>query len=152
MAEQVQIVIDPMRLRDIPGVLVVEKLSFTTPWSRNAFLSELLENDRAYYVVAKVKERVVGYAGIWLIAGEGHVTNVAVHPEFRRQGVGRRLMLTLEELIRSRGGDRLTLEVRVSNHWAQHLYRTLGFEAYGLRKGYYRDNNEDAVIMWKELK
>lgn len=151
MAEQVQVVIDPMRLRDIPGVLIVEKLCFTTPWSRSAFLSELLENERAYYVVAKVKDRVVGYGGVWLIAGEGHITNVAVHPEFQRRGIGRRIMLTLEELVRSRGGDRLTLEVRVSNVWARHLYRSLGFYDGGLRKGYYRDNNEDAVIMWKDL-
>ena len=77
-----------MRLRDIPGVLIVEKLCFTTPWSRSAFFSELLENERAYYVVAKVKDRVVGYGGVWLIAGEGHITNVAVHPEFQRQGIG----------------------------------------------------------------
>lgn len=151
MGEQTQIVIDPMRLRDIPGVLVVERLSFPTPWSRHAFLSELFENDRAYYIVAKVKERIIGYAGVWLIAGEGHVTNVAVHPDFRKLGIGRRLLATLEELIRSRNGDRLTLEVRVTNVWAQHLYRSLGFRNTGLRKGYYRDNNEDAVIMWKEL-
>lgn len=150
-ADQIQVVIDPMRLKDVPDVLAVERLCFTTPWSRQAFLSELLENDRAFYVVAKVADRVVGYAGVWLIAGEGHITNVAVHPDYRRRGIGRRLMLTLEELVRSRGGDRLTLEVRVSNVWAQHLYRSLGFEPRGLRKGYYRDNNEDAVIMWKEL-
>lgn len=151
MGDQIQIVIDPMRLRDVPGVLVVERLSFPTPWSRQAFLSELFENDRAYYIVAKDKDRVIGYAGIWLIAGEGHVTNVAVHPDYRQQGIGRRLLVTLEELIRNRGGDRLTLEVRVSNTWAQHLYQSLGYVAAGLRKGYYRDNNEDAVIMWKEL-
>lgn len=151
MAKQTEIVIDPMRLRDVPGVLVVEKHSFPTPWSRHAFLSELFENDRAYYIVAKAEDRIVGYAGVWLIAGEGHVTNVAVHPEFRQQGVGRQLMETLEALVRSRGGDRLTLEVRVSNDTAQRLYERLGYRGHGVRKGYYRDNNEDALIMWKEL-
>lgn len=151
MGKQAQVVIDPMRLRDIPGVLIVERLSFPTPWTRQMFLSELFDNDRAYYIVAKIDDRVIGYAGIWFIAGEGHVTNIAVHPDFRKQGVGRRLLQTLEDMIRSRGGDRMTLEVRVSNYWAQHLYRSMGFVATGIRKGYYRDNNEDAVIMWKEL-
>lgn len=151
MGKQKQIVIDPMRLRDLPGVLIVERLSFPTPWSRQAFLSELFENDRAYYIVAKQGERIVGYGGIWFIAGEGHITNIAVHPECRKQGIGRRLLHTLEEMIRLRGGDRLTLEVRVSNVWAQHLYETFGFRKAGMRKGYYRDNNEDAVVMWKQL-
>lgn len=152
MGEPVQFVIDPMRVRDIPDVMRIEKASFTTPWSRAAFLSELLENDRAYYMVAKVDRRAVAYIGVWLIAGEGHITNVAVHPDHRRRGIGRKLMQTIEQLVRSRGGDRLTLEVRKSNSWAQHLYQSLGYRAAGLRKGYYRDNNEDAIIMWKELK
>ena len=151
MAEQVQIVIDPMRVRDIPDIMRIERLSFTTPWTRGAFLSELLENDRAYYIVAKVNAKAVAYIGVWLISGEGHITNVAVHPDYRRQGIGRRLMLAAEELVLARGGDRVTLEVRKSNEWAQHLYRKLGFEEQGIRRGYYRDNNEDAIIMWKDL-
>ena len=145
------VVIDPMRLRDLGDILKIEKLSFTTPWSKQAFLSELLENDRAYYLVAKVGDRAVGYIGVWLIAGEGHITNVAVHPDYRGQGIGRRLLLAIEEIALARGHRRMTLEVRTSNTVAQHLYRKLGYVAAGIRPKYYRDNNEDALIMWKDL-
>lgn len=146
-----EVVIDPMRLRDLSDILKIEKLCFTTPWSKQAFLSELLDNDRAYYLVAKVGERAVGYIGVWLIAGEGHVTNVAVHPDFRGQGIGRRLLLAIEKIALARGHRRMTLEVRTSNDIAQHLYRKLGYVAAGIRRKYYRDNNEDALIMWKSL-
>lgn len=145
------VVIDPMRLRDLGEVMKIEKLCFTTPWSKHAFLSELLDNDRAYYLVAKVDDRPVGYIGVWLIAGEGHITNVAVHPDFRRRGIGRRLLLAAEELALARGQRRMTLEVRVSNEGAQRLYRSLGYVAAGVRRRYYRDNDEDALIMWKDL-
>lgn len=145
------ITIDPMRLKDIAGVLKIEKASFTIPWSKQAFYSELLENDRAYYLVAKAGDQVLGYIGIWLVADEGHITNVAVHPDYRHRGIGRRLMLAIEELARARRVKRLTLEVRVSNTIAQNLYKQLNFVSAGIRPRYYRDNDEDAVIMWKDL-
>lgn len=145
------VVIDPMRLRDLGEILKIEKLSFTTPWSKQAFLSELLDNDRAYYLVAKVNDRPVGYIGIWLVAGEGHVTNIAVHPDYRRRGIGNQLLLAIEKLALERGVNRLTLEVRVSNEGAQRLYRKLGYMPAGIRRRYYRDNDEDALIMWKDL-
>ncbi|NLN18579.1 MAG: ribosomal protein S18-alanine N-acetyltransferase [Firmicutes bacterium] len=141
-----------MRLRDLPDILRIEKASFTTPWSENAFLSELLENDYAFYLVARVGEQAVGYVGVWLIAGEGHITNIAVHPDYRRQGLGRRLMMAIEQLCRERRISRMTLEVRRSNAIAQSLYRQLGYVGAGYRRGYYRDNNEDALIMWKDLR
>lgn len=146
-----QIVIDPMRLCDLAEIMRIEKASFSTPWSKHAFLSELLENDRAYYLAAKVGERPVGYIGVWLIAGEGHITNVAVHPDYRGQGVGYRLMIACEQLAAVKGATRMTLEVRPSNEVAQRLYRKLGYMAAGVRRRYYRDNNEDALIMWKDL-
>lgn len=145
------ILIDPMRVRDLGEIMKIEKLSFTTPWSKQAFLSELLDNDRAYYLVAKVNDRPVGYIGIWLVAGEGHITNVAVHPDFRGKGVGNRLLTAAEELAVARGHRRLTLEVRTSNDVAQRLYRKLGYIAAGIRRQYYRDNNEDAIVMWKDV-
>lgn len=155
------IVIEPMRVRDIGGVLEVEKLSFTTPWSRAAFMSELLSNERAYYLVAKNAARrgplpwntgqVIGYIGVWILYEEGHITNVAVHPDYRHQGIGRRLMETVTAVCAAKGVKRMTLEVRQSNIIAQRLYRDLGFVSAGIRPGYYQDNNEDALIMWKEL-
>lgn len=154
-------VIEPMRLRDVGAVLEVEKRSFSAPWSRAAFMSELLTNDRAYYFVARTTERrgplpwnvgrIIGYIGVWLVHDEGHITNVAVHPDFRGLGIGRRLMEFVIDFCRKGGASRMTLEVRVSNMIAQRLYRDLGFVSAGIRPGYYRDNNEDALIMWKEL-
>ena len=149
--EPEEITIDPMRVRDLNEVMAIERLSFTTPWSRMAFASELLENERAYYLVARVRGRAVGYVGIWIVADEGHITNVAVHPDYRSRGVGRRLLQAITELAIRKGARRLTLEVRKSNVRAQSLYQSLGFQGVGVRRGYYRDNNEDAIIMWRDL-
>lgn len=154
--QAVSVVIEPMRIRDVAGVLEVEKKSFPSPWTGAAFLSELLNNERAYYLVARPtspgrKPRVAGYIGVWLIVDEGHITNVAVHPEYRRQGLGRQLMLAIEGWCKEQGATSMTLEVRVSNIAAQTLYEQLGYVRSGIRPGYYRDNNEDAFIMWKEL-
>lgn len=114
-------------------------------------MSELLENRRAHYLVVADGRRAVGYIGLWLIAGEGHVTNVAVHPDYRGLGLGRRLMEAMVELCRQHKARRMTLEVRRSNFVAQNLYKSLGFVFCGTRRGYYRDNGEDALIMWLEL-
>lgn len=148
------IVIQPMRVADIDAVMEIERRSFPTPWSRAAFVSELLDNDRAYYMVARADTetgpRVVGYIGLWLIAGEGHITNVAVHPDCRGKGIGRRLLTAAADLCRARSARRMTLEVRVSNVRAQNLYRKLGFAATAIRPKYYADL-EDALIMWATL-
>ncbi|NLJ84815.1 MAG: ribosomal protein S18-alanine N-acetyltransferase [Firmicutes bacterium] len=141
-----------MRVRDLDGVLSIERVSFPTPWSRYAFLSELLENDRAYYAVARTQDRIlVGYIGMWLVLDEGHITTIAVHPAYRGRGIGRQLLEAVEIIGRARNMHRITLEVRVSNMVAHNLYVSMGFVDAGIRPGYYRDNNEDAIIMWKEL-
>lgn len=145
------LVIEPMRVEDVEDVLDIERASFATPWSRLAFLSELLENERAVYLVAREDGRVVGYVGMWRVLDEGHITNLAVHPTARRKGVGRKLLETLTSLAVARGLRRMTLEVRVSNYPAQHLYLAFGFLAAGIRPGYYQDNQEDALIMWCDL-
>ncbi len=140
-----------MMLSDVEQVLEVEHRSFTAPWSRQAFLTELADNHLARYIVAEYQGRVIGYAGIWLIVDEGHVTNIAVHPDFRGRHLGETLLRALMAECVGKGIRRMTLEVRVSNTIAQNLYRKLGFVSVGTRKGYYTDNNEDALIMWADL-
>ncbi len=133
----------------IDDILVVEKLSFKTPWSKESFIEEIKRNKFAVYFSAKAGESVVGYAGMWVVCKEGHITNVAVHPEFRRIGVGSRLMEALITAARNLNIGSMTLEVRKSNITAQALYRKYGFIEKGIRRSYYSDNDEDAVIMWK---
>ena len=141
--------VTPMTIGDLKGVLAIENAAFCNPWSRNSFLYELQENQRAVYLVAREDDRVVGYTGMWVIFDEGHITNLAVHPGYRRRGVGTRLLDELTSVAKARRVSRLTLEVRVSNIGAQSLYAKHGFVNCGIRNRYYRDNNEDAIIMWK---
>lgn len=145
------LLIVPMELGDIDEVLEIERLCFPTPWSRNSFISELRDNDEAHYYVAKLGGRIAGYIGTWFILDEGHITNVAVHPSFRRMGVATRLFTFVFAVGRANGINSFTLEVRKSNLGAQRLYRRLGFVCTGTRKEYYQDNREDALIMWKRL-
>ncbi|MCL6517492.1 ribosomal protein S18-alanine N-acetyltransferase [Alicyclobacillus sp.] len=145
------VVLRPMQVRDLDEVLRIEKRCFTAPWSRHAFLTELVENQFAHYTVAEYRGRLAGYAGVWLILDEGHVTNIAVDPDFRGRHLGERLLRHLMAQCAARGITRMTLEVRVSNTVAQNLYRKLGFVGVGVRKGYYTDNQEDALIMWVDL-
>ncbi|OAT79958.1 ribosomal protein S18-alanine N-acetyltransferase [Desulfotomaculum copahuensis] len=145
-----KIVIGEMRPEHLAQVAAIEKESFTTPWSREAFDYELTQNDFAIYLVALNGEQVAGYAGLWLILDEAHVTNVAVHAAFRGRGLGMMLMLELMRRAALAGAARMTLEVRASNHTARRLYERLGFKERGRRRGYYTDTNEDALIMWHD--
>ncbi|MDT8900027.1 ribosomal protein S18-alanine N-acetyltransferase [Anaeroselena agilis] len=137
-----------MQLPDLEAVLAVEQSSFLTPWSREAFVAEIEDNDLACYLVAEAEGQVVGYAGMWIILDEAHVTNVALLPAFRGRGLGTRLMDTLRQVAKALGAARMTLEVRPSNHEARRLYGKLGFAERGVRPGYYTDTKEDAIIMW----
>lgn len=139
-----------MRLEDIQHVQEVERLSFPVPWPANAFRHELTQNRNARYVVAKLDGRVVGYAGLWLMVDEAHITTFAVHPQHRRRRIGERLLQRLFEVAEEVGADWLTLEVRVSNVAAQKLYEKYAFRRAGIRRRYYSDNNEDALIMWTD--
>jgi ribosomal-protein-alanine N-acetyltransferase len=151
MAIGFDVTVDAMQMTDIPGVHEVERLSFATPWPAYAFEQELRGNRLARYVVARVgsgpMERVVGFAGVWLMVDEAHITTFGVHPEWRRQGVGRRLMVRLLEVAVELGARRMTLEVRAGNLAAQGLYRGFGFEVAGRRPRYYTDDGEDALVM-----
>ncbi|MCL6587152.1 MAG: ribosomal protein S18-alanine N-acetyltransferase [Anoxybacillus sp.] len=141
----------PMTLDDLDGVLVIEKASFTLPWSREAFYNELVHNRYAKYVVMEHDGRLVGYCGMWVVIDEAHITNVAVLPEYRGKKLGEALMRRMMEMAKQLGAATMTLEVRVSNEVAQSLYRKLGFLNGGIRKRYYPDNQEDALVMWVNL-
>ena len=147
MALTARVVVDPMRLDDVAAVHEIERLSFRTPWPAYAFEQELKGNRLARYVVARAGDRVVGFAGIWLMVDEAHVTTFGVHPDWRRQAIGRQLLVNLAELSISIGARRMTLEVRESNVAAQALYLGFGFEVAGRRAGYYTDDGEDALVM-----
>ncbi|HMM19991.1 MAG TPA: ribosomal protein S18-alanine N-acetyltransferase [Selenomonadales bacterium] len=140
----------PMGPADIDAVLAVEEASFLTPWSRAAFEAEMGDNELARYLVMEADGAVVGYAGMWMILDEAHVTNIAIAPAFRGKGLGTVLVTALIDFAVRLGATCMTLEVRVSNLDAQRLYRRLGFEPRGLRPGYYSDSGEDALIMWRD--
>jgi ribosomal-protein-alanine N-acetyltransferase len=141
----------PMELTDLPQIEQVENRSFSSPWPRQAFYNELVFNQFAHYTVVTVDDQVVGYCGFWLILDEAHITNIAIHPDYRGQGLGEATLVYVMDLARKLGAEKMTLEVRVSNVIAQSLYEKLGFVRSGLRKEYYTDNKEDAVIMWVTL-
>lgn len=129
----------------------VERLSYLTPWTPDAFLTEMLQT-YTVYLVAVDGERVAAIGGMHVVWEDAHVTNIAVHPDYRRQGLGERMMRELIARAAGRGARRMTLEVRASNVPAQRLYRKLGFVTApgAIRKGYYTDTNEDAIVMWLE--
>ncbi len=140
-----------MELKDIDDVLKIEHESFTAPWSRQAFVSELTNNRFAVYMVIEEEEQVIGYCGVWVIVDEAHVTNIALLPEHRGKKLGEALLSKVIEVTKKLGAVKMTLEVRVTNSVALALYRKLGFKDGAIRKGYYTDNNEDALVMWVEL-
>ena len=145
------IVIEQMTSKDIDGVFKVEKNCFEDYWSKDAFKKELT-NDVARYLVAKIGDKVVGYVGIWFVMDEGHITNVAVHEDYRGQKIGDKLIQSLVKLCKESNIVSMTLEVRVSNIVAQNLYKKYGFKLAGIRKEYYSNNKEDAMIMWNDVK
>lgn len=141
---------EKMSAAHLDQVLEIEKVSFPTPWSRDSFMGEIQQNDFALYIVAVYDGAVIGYGGMWLIFNEAHITNVAVRPDLRGKNIGKALMLEIIRQAVLRGADSMTLEVRPSNKIARRLYQGLGFKERGVRKHYYADTNEDAIIMWKE--
>ena len=135
--------------RDIYPMAELDKICFSIPWSQKAFEQEIMENQQALYLVAENEGQIIGYAGLWGILEEGHITNVAVHPDYRCKGLGELLVSKLIEISKDKGIDKYTLEVRVSNYEAIALYRKLGFQPAGRRLNYYEDVGEDALIMWR---
>lgn len=140
--------VTPMRRRHLRSVLVIEAKVYPRPWSLGLFVGELSLRSSRVYNVARVGAEIVGYAGLMLNGEDAHVTTIAVDPVWQRNHVGSRLMLEMALAARSRGVRNLTLEVRVANRGAQALYHQFGFSPAGIRKNYYSETNEDALIMW----
>lgn len=142
--------IRPMKSKDIKEILVIEAKAFSVPWTESDFISEL-ENPRAHYLVFEEKGILIGYAGFWQVLEEGHITNIAIAPEFQGQGYGKKLIQAMLNNARSIHIEQMTLEVRESNVNALKAYSSVGFHIEGRRSQYYTNPNEDAIIMWLSL-
>jgi ribosomal-protein-alanine N-acetyltransferase len=140
--------IAPMSVDDIGDVLRVEAQCFSTTWPRNAFLNELTENRLAHYFVGRAEEATIAYGGLWVILEDAHITTVAVDPAYQGKGYGERMLVWLLDEAINRGASWITLEVRESNQTAQNLYKKYGFTVVNTRRGYYSDNDENALVMW----
>jgi [ribosomal protein S18]-alanine N-acetyltransferase len=148
ITEPVTVVITPFRRRHVRSVLRIEEQVYPRPWTSALFLSELaLRTTRAYFI-ARIGREVVGYAGVMISFEDAHVTTIAVDPEWQRHGIATRLLVALARESLVRGAQHMTLEVRVTNSGAQDLYRRFGFAPVGVRKNYYPETNEDALVMW----
>ena len=146
--EELNLAIRPMHRCDLRAVMRIESVSFPTPWTKNMFLREMREdNDIASFLVARVGRALAGYGGFWLILDECHIGNIAVHPRWRRRRIGERLFKAMLEGARAGGARKATVEVRRSNIPAQSLYRKHGFREVAVRRRYYADTGEDALIM-----
>lgn len=143
-----RILIRPMRAEDTEAVAALEAAVFSQPWSHRDFL-EMVEKENTLYIVAVDEERIVGCCGVWNICGDGNISNVLVEEKLRCQGIGRLLLQTLFAWGEELGITAYTLEVRLSNASAIHLYESLGFERAGIRPRFYKKPEEDALIMWK---
>jgi ribosomal-protein-alanine N-acetyltransferase len=145
---ELDVVVGPMRRRHLRGVLRIEQQVYPRPWSLGLYMSELGYRGSRVYLTARVGPAVVGYAGLMLATDDGHVTTIAVDPLWHRHKIGTRLLLALARNGIERGARNLTLEVRVANEAAQGLYRRFGFVPAGIRRGYYAETGEDALVMW----
>lgn len=149
-----QVIIQPMSVRDIPAIEELEKRCFSAPWSGEVYRHELTSNRYgSYWVMRSVSKSgeetppILAYGGYWLMGQEAHIVTLATHPDCQRQGLGRRLLQSMIDRAVEAGAREITLEVRASNYAAQALYRSMGFVVVGVRKHYYHDNGEDALLM-----
>lgn len=136
-----------MRRRHLRRVLAIEAQVYPRPWSASLFLSELAQRNTRFYIVARFEGEVIGYSGMMFTGREAHITNIAVDPNFHGRKVGTRLLFNQVTEAIARGAQVLSLEVRVSNNVAQSLYEKFGFAAVSIRRGYYIETNEDALVM-----
>lgn len=143
-----EIIFRDMALMDLEQVYQLECICFTQPWSLDALVGEIVYNDVAHYVVAECDGRVVGYAGMWVASDEAHMTNIAVSEEYRCRGIATQMILYLMKIAKNLNAVKMTLEVRENNHRAQRVYYALGFRYEGMRKKYYSDTGENALLLW----
>lgn len=137
---------------DVESVYAIELATFPTPWTLDSFYYEVHENQYAYYLIAVDEdESIIGFCGMWMVIDAAQITNVAVIDAARGRGIGEALMREAMRIAREHSMDVMSLEVRVTNNVAQNLYRKLAFQDGGIRKGYYTDNGEDALVMWVNL-
>ncbi|HHX94928.1 MAG TPA: ribosomal protein S18-alanine N-acetyltransferase [Clostridia bacterium] len=141
--------IQPMQADHLSSVLEIENVSFPTPWSYRSYMGELTRNNFAHYFVGLIEDKVVGYIGIWIVLDEAHITTIAVAPEFRGNHIAERFIEFGVEYSKVWGAEKMLLEVRVSNKAAQKVYKRMGFVEIGVRKQYYSDTLEDAIVMLK---
>ena len=154
-----QLYLEPMNEADVPAVQVIEREIFSTPWPRNAYFRELASRHSAHYITLKREGEsgvapptgdIVGYAGMWRMYDEAHVTTIGVRQDLQHQGYGRILFAALVQAAYDMGAKWVTLEVRTSNDNAMRMYENFSFKVIGRRKGYYTDNGEDAIVMWSD--
>lgn len=144
--------IELMKLEDVPAVMEVDTGSFPAPWTKEIYEQELIENDFAHYFVMKTEDGIIiGYVGLWIIFDDAQITNIAVHQQYRGKKIGEKLFGFALAYAFQRGAQKLSLEVRPSNTVAKNMYRKFGLQEGGVRKNYYPDNGEDALVMWVNL-
>src|SRR2546421_6850962 len=148
--EPVDLEISRMKRRHLRGVMAIERQVYPRPWSPNLFLAEMNEQRDRLYLVARQDRDVIGYGGVMVAGDEAHVTTIAVDPEHHRHKVGTRLLYELIQGAIRMGATAVSLEVRVPNWGAQRMYGRFGFRPVGIRKNYYQETNEDALIMWTD--
>jgi ribosomal-protein-alanine N-acetyltransferase len=142
--------IGPMKRKHVADVLMIEREVYPRPWSASLFFSEISQKKTRHYVVAMMDKELAGYGGLMVHQDEGHITTIAVDPRYQHRGIGARIMLDLIAEARARGARSVALEVRVANWPAQRLYAWFGFRPVGVRKNYYAETGEDALVMWIE--
>ncbi len=151
MTTKTQLSIRNMRVDDLPQVMHIDRQSFPSPWTREIYEQELLKNDFAHYFVIVHDDQIIGYVGLWIVYDDAQITNIAVAPPYRGKGIGEKLFSFAMMYAFQRGAQKLSLEVRPSNHVAKNMYKKFGMKEGGIRKNYYPDNGEDAIVMWVRL-
>lgn len=151
MAVELKVNIEKMHEKDIDEILIIERASFSYPWTKSLFVNELKNPYSHAYLLRTHDNRVIGYIIFWLIMDEGHILNIAIHPEYRNKGFGSLLIKFSLDYLLKNSGRIMTLEVRKSNIQAIALYRKFGFRVVGIRKNYYISDREDALVMEREF-